>query len=734
MSIVFKQLIPESAGTPPVSSSVATDAAGEQALMFGTTGDSPSATFTWSTPGGTGVSLQTGLNGSGGTVGLGYVYNMASGATTITGNESGGNFVGIQGIQYSGVASVVSQAISNIGTPPGTGTGAILGQSMTVNAGQILIACCSDVSGSPVQPQIITSPTGTSRGFNQFNPITAWTEYTGTGAAIQPSFTAPGGATDVYQVYQWLLSPTGGGGANVIPIRFFANGHMQANSFVQNASLLPANVKMRFYANGTVHTANIANNALGYIRLFANGTLSIATSSGGFIYKFNPGNYNSGSQYLPNISQMQADINNLSSNTTGIIGYVLGVRGSNLVKGSAYDNNVANAQGAIGNYSGFSMIGNTFNYLQNNCPGFHMGIFISDDVAWARAAPTGTLANTPVPTYVLNAPLGVLSLPTNFGDANTGNTAWTTYTMNVQNHAFGGGGQCGWGLSGWNGLASANASYFYLTPAFWDPCVNQYLILARQALAKYVLPPGSAYAGQTLDQCPLIEFIGSNDEVSYAYGSTAGDPYNPVGSAAPSNFHTQYFAMFTAWAAAFPHTIIPACVSFGFDSHSGSESSSVWYSTYLPALNAIPGVAITGADCVATAWVGGQGSGNIQSSWAQDAFIGITSPAQGPVLQTPTGNSLAGIMPYFAQIQPTDYGGTGHQANLLPNGVSEATSTLVECIAGAWGSANTAKIPATHRLWWNNDATFNVVFQTYIRPGITATSNLVSSVRPSNLP
>jgi hypothetical protein len=271
MSIVFKQLIPESSGTPPVSSSVATDAAGEQALMFGTTGDSPSATFTWSTPGGTGVSLQTGLNGSGGTVGLGYVYNMASGATTITGNESGGNFVGIQGIQYSGVASVVSQAISNIGTPPGTGTGAILGQSMTVNAGQILIACCSDVSGSPVQPQIITSPTGTSRGFNQFNPITAWTEYTGTGAAIQPSFTAPGGATDVYQVYQWLL-----GSSVDSPIRLYANGSQTANLFFEGGSQINSTVLMKFYANGTLQIGSMLETS-SIVKMYANGQLQVNT-------------------------------------------------------------------------------------------------------------------------------------------------------------------------------------------------------------------------------------------------------------------------------------------------------------------------------------------------------------------------------------------------------------------------------------------------------------------------
>jgi Chitobiase/beta-hexosaminidase C-terminal domain len=467
------------------------------------------------------------------------------------------------------------------------------------------------------------------------------------------------------------------------------------------------------------------------------GSAAYTITAAGAVYKFNPGDYDAGSQVEPATAQWQADINDLATNSTGVTGYLIGVRGGNIVNGSTFDNSISNAQGALGNYTGFSTIGSAFNYLQSKIPGARMGVLISDDVAWNKAAPTGTLTSLPVPGFILNAPSGVIRLPTNFGDADSGPTTWTSYTMTAQTHAFGGGGQYGWGVSGWNNLSGASAQYAYLTPAFWDPAVNQYLILARQALSKYVLPAGSSFAGQTLDACPLIEFVGSNDEVSYSFG-VGTDPYNPVGTGVtaptPANFHTQYFAMASAWAAAFPHTMVPLCISFGFASHSGNDTAATLYTTYMPALAAITGIVMSGADHVATAWVGGQGSGDVQSTWAQQAFIGIQVPAQGLTLQTPTGTSRAGVMPYFSQTQPTDYGGTGHQAPLLPIGISQATSALVQSICSAWGSGSSAKIKPTHRLWWNTDATFLTgKFQGYIRPGFT-TGVTFSTVRPSNLP
>jgi hypothetical protein len=480
----------------------------------------------------------------------------------------------------------------------------------------------------------------------------------------------------------------------------------------------------------------VVMNSMGQI-FESSGSVFEESVPAGFQYKFNPGDYAGGQSYHPTTAQFQADIDSLSSNTTGMLGYMLGLLGSNIVGGSTYDNSVSNAQNGLGNYTGLNTIGAAFNYLLSKFPNARMGILVSWVEIWGKAAPTGGLSGGPMPNFVMNAPSGVLRLPTNFGDPDSGATTWTSYTMTLQNAAFGGGGQYGWGVSSWNGTAGAGATYSYLTPAFWDPCATQVIKLTNQAMAKYVLPAGSPYAGMTLDQCDRIEFVGSNDEVSYAFGN-GSDPYTPQGSGvtAPTvaNFHTQYIKFATDYAAAFPHTMCAMNVSFGFGSSSGNDATNCMYAFYLPALAAIPGVVICCSDSVATAWVGGQGSGNVQSASSQQSFIGIQVPTQTATLQTPTGTSLVNITPNFAQVQPLDYGVDGHHAQYMPIGITAGTQALVQAICAAWSNASTAKTKPTHRIWWQIDYNFTISsFQSYIRPGLVSGAT-VNTARPSSLP
>jgi hypothetical protein len=180
--------------------------------------------------------------------------------------------------------------------------------------------------------------------------------------------------------------------------------------------------------------------------------------------------------------------------------------------------------------------------------------------------------------------------------------------------------------------------------------------------------------------------------------------------------------------------MVPVNISYGFNSHSSSDAASAMYTTYLPALSAITGIVMSGADSPATAWVGGQGDGDVQSSFAQQAFIGIPNPAQGATLLPQTGTNRANVMPNFAQMQPTDLGGTGHQASYLPIGITQATEALVVAICAAWGGGSGSISKPTHRMWWQFDASFSTTgFQGYIRPGFVSGA-AVNATRPTNLP
>lgn len=203
---VFGVAIVTSAGTPTgltftsaaPSGSFTPTAAGDQLGMFAFNGSNNNTmsfvgTSAFST-------LSTGIN-PGTAVGIGL--SCSAGAQTVGVAAGAGGGASVFGIEYSGVGSGTSPT-PNFRTNPGITTGAILGTSVTVASGSTLIAFCLNFDGGT---NAITSPSGTSRGAGLNVQEYCFTEYAGSGAAIQPSFTSADGTADRFLVMQILMSP-----------------------------------------------------------------------------------------------------------------------------------------------------------------------------------------------------------------------------------------------------------------------------------------------------------------------------------------------------------------------------------------------------------------------------------------------------------------------------------------------------------------------------------------------
>jgi hypothetical protein len=174
----------------------------------------PFSGFTAGTPGfsgtGTYTTLTNVLDLSSDAYASAHHLNCSGGSQSITVSWSGSpGGTGGWAFQYSGVAQTPTGA-TNETDSPGVGTGAILGVSVNVPTGSILLALCIDFTGQTAVP---SSPSGTNRGSGGStigSSIGAYcvTEYAGAGVNIQPSFTAGiGTSTDSYFVIQMLLQP-----------------------------------------------------------------------------------------------------------------------------------------------------------------------------------------------------------------------------------------------------------------------------------------------------------------------------------------------------------------------------------------------------------------------------------------------------------------------------------------------------------------------------------------------
>jgi hypothetical protein len=207
VSVAWVQTVTPAGTTSPAVTGSFTPSAGDQIPVFGanTSGSATTMTVTGTgsysslatllSDGATGKTLQPWANS-----------NCSGGAQTVTNTGATGNAMFIWAFEYSGATSVTAQT-SVLRSSPGAGTGAILGTSVTVPAGAILLALCTCESTTTAT---ITSPSGTNRGSGTVASTLPYcvTEYAGAGAAIQPSFTCSVGASNSFAVMQILLQPS----------------------------------------------------------------------------------------------------------------------------------------------------------------------------------------------------------------------------------------------------------------------------------------------------------------------------------------------------------------------------------------------------------------------------------------------------------------------------------------------------------------------------------------------
>ena len=459
-------------------------------------------------------------------------------------------------------------------------------------------------------------------------------------------------------------------------------------------------------------------------------------------YKFNPGDYAMSLQYQHNVTlaNATADINNLVANKLnswagGKLNYVMGATWS-LTETGAQTANPTLSQSILNTqYPGFAVWEQIFNYLQQQSPGAHMGIVVmANQYGKSFSANTIKTANFGngqyIPAYIANCG-GTLNVYNGYGSSTT--TAYPVAPI------YSGSSYYGIGFNGWNGTLLTEA-----VPAFWNPGINQAFINFLQAASKYQIQGlgsgSSPYTGQTFDQCPLIEFLFMNDEYSYsmlaAYNPTdsGGVTVNPPNFTSAANQATKangiaaYKLMQNAVTAAFPHTLVACNFTYSFDATSPFTTNADmagWTNDGISqtgtSLSTIRGLALSAADTYGSDWVS-----PYHANPAKQGFVGIASPPMAPPVATSL--TLNGIMPFFAQIQPSDY-------NIrLPSGVTPYSAAAIVSLAA---SANNSFVQATHRVWCMDDDRFQTGFYAWdneVVPTLNGGSAVTfSSAEPTSL-
>jgi hypothetical protein len=480
---------------------------------------------------------------------------------------------------------------------------------------------------------------------------------------------------------------------------------------------------------------------------------SATTTGSGSTYKFNPGDYMMPPQYGGlDGATVDGDLSWIKIFATyPCKGYVMQRHLSDLDQGSSIDNNTAHAVAGTGNFVGFtSQIGAIFNLHQTYNPGAHFGLYVNTIEQWGSPYPTGSFTS-PVPNYLMHCG-GSISIPNFFGSSSS--TAYTLYESSNST--------CGVGFYAYNSPSAGD--YGFLEAAWWDPAVRAVARNVMQALALYELPTATAYnsgtayaqgtlvtsgglvycsifngantgqavtnttywklssnayAGQTLNECELVEFIGNNDETSATFNEGPAVPGSTTSANVCSyqNYYTGYLGHLQDKQAAFPNTMVGGCLSYVITGTTGEQDASTW-TGYIAELNAVTGISFSQADMHVNQFTPGSGSAtNAMIAYVglnPDASYGGTYPAFGSYSG---GTNYVGVMPALLQVQPEDYPG-----GASPTNVNELITSM--------GFLN-----ATHRFWSPEDeATFShSTWGATIQPTFTA-GTAVTSTRPSNLP
>jgi hypothetical protein len=639
------------------------------------------------------------------------VATVTSGSTPVTATPAISPASGI----YSTAQTVTITCSTPSSTIYYTTNGATPTTASSVYTGPIIVSVSTTVNAIGATPGYSVS--GVASMSYVIEPV-----------AATPQFAPPGGT---YTSSQSVMITSSTSGASIY---YTTNGTTPTTSATLYVSPIAVSV------SETVKAIAVAT---GYIQSAVGSaayTINTPVATG---YKFHPGDYLiSVNTYNTSSGSWSNEIPLLdsgASTASGIIGAVFRLAWSS----------IETAQGVYN----ATPIQNAYNLLQSANPGLRFGVYVVSDIN-SNVATNLLPSRTPncVPAYIATC-----------GGSLTVNS--TVYTLAAQ-VGNGGTNGYGYGYSGYNGTA---AGYAVCASGFWDPAVNACWIKFWQWLATVELPysDGNMY---TLDEHPLVECVWNGNEVSYSFNQ-GPYPVNGSGSNACTLTHywTNYLAWATAAAAAFPHTMVGANVTFGVTDASGTadgvnafNTTNGWLaattSLSIPGLSAIQGIALGTSDTVGSYWsrnyanyLYSNAQNSIQSFMGINPAIGVGS-ATTPLPTSPSGTNLKGYMPIFGQVQTPDYGGkTGQPSNGQSYFYTTPTTPAIDfpftsagVVQIAQAMNGTSPVPstaflntgATHRYWSSDDQRFENSWGTYIHAGILSAQATypVNPVRPINLP
>ena len=144
------------------------------------------------------------INGANASAGLGANLSATAGSQTVT-FTNGAGFNQGTAIEYSGVTSL-SNGSAVERSSPGTGAGALLGNSVVVPTGSWLYAIAWQENGTM---STVTNTAGNSRQSASSGLSFNMVDYAGAGSAIQPAFTV-GTGTAGFVIVQLIMNPPAG--------------------------------------------------------------------------------------------------------------------------------------------------------------------------------------------------------------------------------------------------------------------------------------------------------------------------------------------------------------------------------------------------------------------------------------------------------------------------------------------------------------------------------------------
>lgn len=361
------------------------------------------------------------------------------------------------------------------------------------------------------------------------------------------------------------------------------------------------------------------------------------------------------------------------------------------------------------------------------------------DCAKTQTASNGTVANY----NGTGKTVGFCDLFNNVGYTQQahGPTIWnpggatTRYYFGIQPSKSG---LCGHAYTGFNG-----SNYITVYPTTWELGTTKNQKNEIFALSVYKLPYTDS-AGNvtwyTLDMHPLVECIWFADETSANFDQSESTMYPvsidtgtyPAGNKlCATGYWNANYDLYGAFCANFTETELGIPPNFLFTTGQSDDDTAAGYNAKLQHIaDNFPNVALCGPDTYGNAW-----GAKPQATLAQQAALGITNPNNTTLNAIVLGNSVAGQMDIWLQIQDPDWSN-----HLVAGHAAYSAQTGADIFASGNGHSNTVgqyTLGATKALVWNTTDRFATSdWSTLIYPAIVAASTAtpLNTIRPSNWP